>query len=67
MPLVYTFIWLSDNGGVAAVDSARCLSDSDAIQTARTLLRNDGFRRRCRRIETYSGERFVDGVQRAAA
>jgi hypothetical protein len=68
MPIAYTFIWLSDNGGVAAVDSARCFSDADALRTASALLRDATNKwRNCARIEAYSGVRFVDRVQHAVA
>jgi len=70
MPKPYTFLWLSDNGGVAAVDSARCVGDAEALEAARALFGGDDISRQwrdCDRIETYLGVRFVHQVQRAGA
>jgi len=66
----YTFLWLSGDGGVAAVDSARCVGDAEALEAARALFRDDDISRRwrdCDRIETYLGVRFVQQIQRAGA
>jgi hypothetical protein len=66
----YTFLWLSEDGDVAGIDSANCFSDADAILAAHALFRQDDVSRRwcnCPRIETYLGSRFVNQVARTAA
>ena len=67
MQTPYTFIWLNDAGEVAAIDSANCHSDADALRAAHALLSDDDLSHRwgnCGRIETYAGARFVQQVQR---
>jgi hypothetical protein len=70
MQTPYTFLWLSDQGDVAAIDSAKCSSDAEALGAALALFRDDDVCcrwRDCGRIETYAGARFVQQVQRVAA
>ena len=70
MQTAYTFLWLNDAGDVAAVDGASFVDDTEALQAASALLREDDACRRwrnCGRIETYAGVRFVHEVRRAAA
>ncbi len=69
MPTHYTFLWLNDDGDVAAVDSMACVSDGDALRAARSLFRDDDVSqqwRNCRHIEAYAGTRFVEQVKRDA-
>ena len=70
MHTAYTFVWLSNTGQVAAVDSADRLGDAEAVETARALFRDDGQSgqgRNCARIEIYQGTRFIEQVQRISA
>jgi hypothetical protein len=57
----YTFICLSRDGGPAAVDSADCRDDADALQIGEslfsTLPRSAGTN--AHRIEAYEGGRLV--------
>jgi hypothetical protein len=66
----YNFVWLSEDGGVAAVDRVACRNDDDALKTALVLLRDDDVShqwRNCDRIEAYLGVRLVHQVDRARA
>ena len=70
METAYTFVWLSPQGDIAAIDSARCISDPDALVAAHALFREDELSNRwsnCRRIDAYLGGRLVHQVERVCA
>jgi len=66
----YTFLWLSETGSVAGVDSVDCRDDDDAIGVAWRLLDEHAQAQAIppsQRIDAYLGTRLVHQVQRREA